>query len=100
MCIWGLAPTIVIPNALHDESDSDLRAVLAHELAHIARRDLAWNLVHTMVSSALFFHPFIWLLQRDWRLSQEMACDEIALVTTKSSFADYATLILRLSRPL
>ena len=90
----------MIPIALHDESDSDLRAVLAHELAHIVRRDLAWNLVHTVVGSALFFHPFIWLLQRDWRLSQELACDEIALFTTKSSVADYAALILRLSRPL
>ena len=94
-----LRPTIVIPQDLH-ESDSNLRAVLAHELAHVARRDLAWNLVHAMVGSTLFFHPFIWLFQRDWRLSQELACDEITLVTTKSSFVDYAALILRLSRPL
>ena len=98
-CVFGvLHPTIVIPNTLGAESDSDLSAVLAHELAHVARRDLAWNLVQTLVSSLLFFHPFTWIFLREWRLSQEAACDEIAISTTKSSPFDYAALIVRLSR--
>ena len=64
----------MLPESLHEELHYDeLSSVLCHELAHIARHDLAWNVVHTAVNSALFFHPFVWLLRREWSLSQEVA---------------------------
>lgn len=101
-CVYGfLRPTIILPEAFFDGCDSsEQRAILAHELAHVSRRDLLWNLVHIAVNSALFFHPIIWLLQREWRLSQELACDELALTATNSSPANYAALLLRLSYPV
>ena len=98
-CVFGcVRPTILLPEKFCDECDpSEQKLILAHELAHISRCDLAWNMMHTAVNVALFFHPFIWLLQREWRLSQEMACDEIALTTTHASPFSYGALILRLS---
>lgn len=55
-----------------------LAAARAHEEAHRARRDFAWNLVLEILSLPIALHPaFAWMRRRhaDWR---ERACDEQA----------------------
>src|SRR5262249_7703523 len=42
-------------------------------------------------------HPLVWLADREWRLAQEMACDEMAVRVTKSPAADYGEVLLKLA---
>ena len=72
---WGwLNPVILIdPDTLADDAEAD--AILAHEMAHIARRD--WPvLMSTRIAAALFwFNPLVWLLEREVVQQAEEAAD-------------------------
>ena len=66
-------PTIYLPYSL-GETDRD--HVIAHERAHIRRKDHWWKLAGFVLLAVYWFHPLIWaaygLLCRD----MELACDE------------------------
>ena len=59
-----------------------MRAVIAHEMAHVRRRNpLVAMLAH--VNRCLFwFHPVAWWLERALEAEAEHACDEAAVRTT------------------
>lgn len=68
-----IRPRIYLPSDMPEE----LRApVIAHELAHLQRRDNLWKILGYAMLAAYWFHPLIWaayiLLCRDI----ELACDE------------------------
>jgi beta-lactamase class D/beta-lactamase regulating signal transducer with metallopeptidase domain len=70
-------PVIVIPGAaLRSET---LEPLLAHELAHVRRRDLLWSWVALSCRLLLFFHPLAWVAERELRREQERAADAEAL---------------------
>jgi len=72
---WGFArPAILIdPDTLAEPGEAD--AILAHEMAHVARRD--WiALMLTRIAAALFwFNPIVWLLEREIVQQAEEAAD-------------------------
>ena len=73
-------PTIILPDrVLRQMSREDLRPVLAHELAHLKRGDLLWDLVASIAQGLFFFHPLIRLSRREFALAQEMACDAVSM---------------------
>lgn len=72
--IFGIIrPRIYLPS---DITESDRRYVIAHERAHIKRRDHLWKPFGYILLSIYWFNPLIWigyiLLCRDI----ELACDE------------------------
>lgn len=71
-------PSVVLPATWRGWPADKLAAVLAHENAHIARRDaLVAFLAH--VNRAIFwFHPLAWWLVRTLAVTAEHACDERA----------------------
>lgn len=72
-------PTVVVPAALlAPEAEPLLAAALAHEFAHVARRDFAWNLAAEALLVPLAFHPAAWFLKRRLDETRELACDEAA----------------------
>jgi beta-lactamase regulating signal transducer with metallopeptidase domain len=72
-------PIIWIPCALFARlSQSQLEALLAHELAHIRRLDWLWNGIQCVIEALLFFHPGVWWLSHRIREERERACDAIA----------------------
>jgi uncharacterized protein (TIGR03435 family) len=78
--IGWLRPYILLPvTALTGLSESQLRAILAHELAHIRRRDYLVNLLQTAVETLLFYHPAVWWVGRQIRQEREHCCDDIAV---------------------
>ena len=87
-------PAIVLPAPVPAAMTEDLRRVLAHELAHLRRRDLGWNLLAAVVDVLFFFHPLVWLARRDYRLRQELACDAAALRATGAAPAEYARTLI------
>ena len=63
--IGWLRPLIVLPRDWESWSVEQLRAVLAHELAHIVRRDYLWRAVGAIAGTVHFYHPLAhWLLGR------------------------------------
>ena len=56
-----------------------MRAILAHELAHIHRHDYLVNLLQTVVETLLFYHPAVWWISRRIRHEREVCCDDMAV---------------------
>lgn len=74
-----VAPVILVPAALLTGAPPDhLRAVLAHELAHIRRWDVLVNLCQLLVEALFFHNPCVWLLSVQVRKEREACCDAIA----------------------
>ncbi|MNT08798.1 Protease HtpX [compost metagenome] len=80
-------PQLMISTAVLDElSAADLRIILAHEAAHLARRDNLWRLI---AQFGLLFH-LPGLGRRTfhrWASTTEAACDEAAAKTVGSRVA-------------
>jgi beta-lactamase regulating signal transducer with metallopeptidase domain len=73
-------PVIFLPvTALTGLSEAQLRAVVAHELAHIRRFDAFVNLFQVAVETLLFYHPAVWWLSKRIRVERENCCDDVAL---------------------
>ncbi|HYG30198.1 MAG TPA: M56 family metallopeptidase [Allosphingosinicella sp.] len=73
-------PAIWLPLGLLTRTPAaQLEALLAHELAHIARKDWLWNGIQCVVECLLFFHPAVWWLGRRIRQEREHACDDLAV---------------------
>jgi len=84
---------------LEQVSQGDLTAVLAHEVAHIDRRDFLKNLFYGALSLPISYHPVLWLTTACLAETREMVCDEIAaqFVTGREN---YARSLLRLASML
>jgi hypothetical protein len=96
--VFGIfRPAVILPAKMLSEfSAAEWRIALAHELAHVKRLDLLWTWVPAVVQALFFFHPLVWLGTREWRLSQEMACDEKVLRTIGTPAREYGHVLLKL----
>jgi len=95
MLVGILRPAIMIPDAtLRRLSPPELALVLGHELAHIRRGDLLWNLAAAMVRAVCFFNPLVWFGQRRMHLAQEIAADELAVIRQHGDPASYGNLLV------
>jgi beta-lactamase regulating signal transducer with metallopeptidase domain len=65
--------------ALEEFSTSELQASMAHELAHIVRRDPFWLRVYALYESVFFFQPFLRRATKALRAEAELACDDWAV---------------------
>jgi len=69
--------------------------VLAHERAHLARRDAAINVFATGWLCLAWFNPLMyWALGR-LRFDQELACDALVVARTKAGRRRYADALLK-----
>jgi Flp pilus assembly protein TadD len=89
---------VVLPDLLSDSlSESELYAVVAHELAHVARRDNLSAAAARVVVSVFWFHPLLWWIERRMLAEREAACDELVLAHGADP-ADYISAILKVCR--
>ncbi|MBA3831865.1 MAG: M56 family metallopeptidase [Chthoniobacterales bacterium] len=95
---WGvLSPVIVLPEAALAWAPDRKRVVVMHEMAHIARRDSATQLVATLACVAYWLHPLVLLAARRLRAECERACDERVLERGTPA-AEYAAHLLDVAK--
>lgn len=76
--ILGLfRPRIYLPS---DLSEPELSCVLAHEGAHLRRRDHIWKPLGWLLLSVHWFNPLVWLAYALFCRDVEYACDESVVV--------------------
>jgi beta-lactamase regulating signal transducer with metallopeptidase domain len=73
-------PVVLLPvTALSGLNEAQVRAIIAHELAHIQRLDAFVNIFQIAVESLLFYHPAVWWLGKRIREERENCCDDAAV---------------------
>lgn len=84
-------PAIVIPATADLWADDRRRAVLLHELAHVARYDYLTHTLAAVVCAMYWFHPAVWWAARRARIERELACDDrvIAAGTEPREYAGH-----------
>lgn len=73
-----LADVILLPQWAQELAPRQLRAMLAHELAHLRRRDPLWRPLQRFALVPLFFHPLAWKAMRRLEGLAETLCDRAA----------------------
>lgn len=92
-----LRPKIYLPS---DIAQGDLPYVLAHEQAHLQRRDHWWKPLGFVLLGIHWFNPLLWVAYGLFCKDLELACDERVLNTLGTEAKKpYAQALLRCSVP-
>lgn len=79
-CIW---PTLLLPvSMVSGIATDDLRAILAHELAHVKRYDYLVNFCQMLIEAIFFFNPAVWWISKQVRFEREACCDKAGIAAT------------------
>ncbi|MFT4666692.1 MAG: bla regulator protein BlaR1 [Patescibacteria group bacterium] len=96
MVIGYLKPVILMPlGAINNLSESEVDAILAHELAHVYRNDFLLNIFLSIIEVLFYFNPAVWWIAANIRTERENCCDDIAIKLCGNSLA-YAKALLSL----
>tara|TARA_B110001452_G_scaffold239707_1_gene220869 strand:- start:945 stop:2159 length:1215 start_codon:yes stop_codon:yes gene_type:complete len=86
MLIGVLTPKLVLPSDFHQlYNRKQQQLILQHELCHYSRKDNLMNLFALIALSCCWFNPLVWLGYRNFRKSQEIACDSYVLQQKSTS---------------
>jgi VWFA-related protein len=88
---------ILLPQAWRDWDAVKLRAVLAHERAHIRRRDWLIRVASHLNVCIFWFHPLAWWMERELARLAEEACDDVALCEMEDR-EEYAATLVNIAR--
>ncbi len=91
-----LRPRVVLPMNWREWPDAKRNAVLAHETAHVRRRDNLVNALALLNRALFWFHPLAWWLERELSALAEHACDDAAAEAAGGN-RNYAALLLDLA---
>src|SRR2546427_2907309 len=83
----GLSEICVPELALSDLGAEQQRSMLAHELAHLARRDSLWLAGASLIERCFFFQPLNRVARRELETTAEYLSDEWATRKTGSAVA-------------
>ena len=90
-------PRIYLPSGLDEVQRQN---VLAHEQAHLARRDHWWKPLGFALLAVYWFNPVLWLAYTLLCRDIELACDERVIRTMdESAVKTYSTVLLACSMP-
>lgn len=90
-------PKIYIPS---DINADELSCIIAHEKAHIKRKDHLWKPLGFVILSVYWFNPLCFLAYYLLCRDIELACDEkVVKQLDRSGMADYSEALLRFSVP-
>ena len=97
--VGARSPAVLVPAHLLDVMPEEgLAPVLAHELAHVTRRDYAINLAQSACEAVLFHCPAIWWMGARIREAREFCCDDasVDVAGDRARYVEALTLVARL----
>jgi beta-lactamase regulating signal transducer with metallopeptidase domain len=74
-----LSKTVLLPRWAEGLDEVQQTAMLAHELAHLRRRDPRWRIMQRLALIPLFFHPLAWRAVHRLEALAETLCDRAAV---------------------
>jgi TonB family protein len=83
-------PVILVPPQFLALAADARRAILCHELLHVARLDWLFTVAEEIVRAVLWFHPAIWWLLGEIQLCREQAVDRevVRLTSARDEYVD------------
>ena len=94
---WGLMRPVIVLNSRAVEAQSEAEAIIAHELAHVARMDWIKLLLARVATALFWFNPLVWRLAREAHQLREEAADD-AVLEADIPDTDYAELLVGVAR--
>jgi beta-lactamase regulating signal transducer with metallopeptidase domain len=94
---WGLMRPVILLNSRAVEASDEAEAIIAHELAHVARMDWIKLLLARVATALFWFNPFVWVLAREAHQLREEAADD-AVLAADIADTDYAQLLVGVAR--
>jgi beta-lactamase regulating signal transducer with metallopeptidase domain len=94
---WGLMRPVILLNNRAVEASGEAEAIIAHELAHVARMDWVKLLLARVATAMFWFNPFVWMLAREAHQLREEAADD-AVLAADIVDTDYAQLLVGVAR--
>ncbi|HEY6817727.1 MAG TPA: M56 family metallopeptidase [Croceibacterium sp.] len=94
---WGMMRPIILLNPAVIPATDEAEAIIAHELAHVARLDWAKLLLARVACAVFWFNPLVWLLARESHQLREEAADDAVLLSDVED-TDYAALLVNAAR--
>jgi beta-lactamase regulating signal transducer with metallopeptidase domain len=89
-------PAILIPAVADTWPEDRRRAVILHELAHVARYDCLTQSLALAACTLYWFHPAAWWIARRLRIERELACDD-RVITAGAQAREYAGHLLEIA---
>jgi beta-lactamase regulating signal transducer with metallopeptidase domain len=98
--VWGYrSPVVLLPRAAESWPEGRRRAILFHELAHVARNDCLTQALAYVVRAFYWPHPLVWWAVSSLRREAECACDDRVLRAGMAA-PEYARDLLEAARGL
>lgn len=94
---WGLLRPVILLNSRAVEASDEAEAIIAHELAHVARMDWVKLLLARVATALFWFNPLVWKLAREAHQLREEAADD-AVLAADIPDTDYAQLLVGVAR--
>jgi beta-lactamase regulating signal transducer with metallopeptidase domain len=94
---WGLMRPVILLNSRAVEATGEAEAIIAHELAHVARMDWIKLLLARIATALFWFNPLVWMLAREAHQLREEAADDSVLAADIVD-TDYAQLLVGVAR--
>lgn len=95
-CIGAIRPIVVVPLRFVDRM-GHLRAALAHEFAHVKRRDLGWRVFQLFMVDLLWFFPVAQFASRRVDAAREAACDAMAVAVLGVAPSTYGAMLVEVA---
>jgi len=94
---WGLMRPVILLNSRAVEASDEAEAIIAHELAHVARLDWIKLLLARIATALFWFNPLVWILAREAHQLREETADDTVLAADIVD-TDYAQLLVGVAR--
>jgi beta-lactamase regulating signal transducer with metallopeptidase domain len=94
---WGLMRPVILLNSRAVEASGEAEAIIAHELAHVARMDWMKLLLARIATALFWFNPLVWMLAREAHQLREETADD-AVLAADIPDTDYAQLLVGVAR--
>ena len=95
--VWSLGgrPRVFLPAALFERLDGAAQeAILAHELAHVRRKDHWVRLLEVVITTLFWWHPVVWWAARQLQELEDQCCDAMVVDLAPHGAKSYATALL------